>query len=186
MTASGLLIQDYVDQKDRQRLLYPWHGVHILFEVAVVSLHACWNCYEWTELRQQAYQMMTDFLPRCLELMMHIGSRWKAAIRCVDRLRPLLRSVQSIYQIELEPPLGLSEARNVFQDLQDLLFPNGPLRWEGHPAQDCCEPQHDIATTALDFLDFNEVMPSDFDADWDPSTFDLPITDFPQYQLSDF
>ncbi|KAJ5570330.1 uncharacterized protein N7459_009760 [Penicillium hispanicum] len=46
LNSALVLIEDYRGQEQRRRLFYPWHGVHILFETAVIVLDA-WR--QWNE-----------------------------------------------------------------------------------------------------------------------------------------
>jgi hypothetical protein len=133
-----MLVEDYQRQAQHRRLFYPWHGVHILFEAAVIMLDACWSSRDWTELRQQARFILSITLPDCLALLAKVGERWHEAALCGEHLKPVVEEVAKAFSERvvggLEGGMGLDEAvakreGGTTEKLRQLLFPDGPLAW---------------------------------------------------------
>lgn len=129
LEASGILIEDYKDQEKRRRLFYPWHGVHILFEIALVSLEACWSSRDSQSMRQAVLQMLEVHIPQCIEVIMSIGERWTAAIACADRLKPLVANIQSALAHGNLVPFPVLDNTAITEEIESLLFSEGPLIW---------------------------------------------------------
>ena len=126
------LIDDYGTQEGSRRLFYPWHGVHILFETAVIALDACWMSIG-TDLHAPGVAEMLDVhLPRCLRLLTNIGRRWSEATASAERLSPLLYRVSAAFAAGPEF-LGAEEATAITQEIQGLLFSDGSLTWNTNP-----------------------------------------------------
>ncbi|KAJ6164214.1 hypothetical protein N7470_002886 [Penicillium chermesinum] len=134
LNASLVLIDDYLSQERRRRLFYPWHGVHILFETAIIALEACWSSRHWDQAKLQAMSVLEVSLPQCLDLLRQIGQRWNEASLCADRLEPLIKQVHSVLATtgyvfdELEAPIT--------KEIDGLLFPDAPLIWNRDASQD--------------------------------------------------
>jgi predicted nucleic acid-binding Zn ribbon protein len=138
LEACQMLVEDYQRQAQHRRLFYPWHGVHILFEAAVIMLDACWSSRDWTDLRQQARFILSITLPDCLGLLAKVGERWHEAALCGDHLKPVVEEVAKALSERvvggLEGGMGLDEEMEKREEattekLRQLLFPDGPLAW---------------------------------------------------------
>jgi len=129
LDASRKLIEDYAGQERRCRLFYPWHGVHILFEAAVISLEACWSARDWVPLRDEADHMLRTYIPQCLRIITNMGARWDGAIACADRLRPLVQKVKGAFNDRITYPLLVHNDAMISDELEGLLFSDGPLNW---------------------------------------------------------
>ncbi|WQF77244.1 hypothetical protein CDEST_02258 [Colletotrichum destructivum] len=121
------LIEDYVGQERRGRLFYPWHGVHILFETAMIALHASWSSREFQPFRSQAEHMVQTLLPQCLQVLSNIGRRWGEATRCADKLRPLVQRVSSAFVWANQLPVH--EAVSIEDEIERLIFSDKDLSW---------------------------------------------------------
>ncbi|KAH0421194.1 hypothetical protein CcaCcLH18_13584 [Colletotrichum camelliae] len=121
------LIEDYVGQERRGRLFYPWHGVHILFETAMIALHASWSSREYQPFRDQAERMVQALLPQCLQVLSNIGQRWGEATRCADKLRPLVQRVSSAFAWANQMPIH--EAVSIEDEIERLIFSDKNLSW---------------------------------------------------------
>ncbi|KAF4481056.1 Pyrimidine pathway regulatory protein 1 [Colletotrichum fructicola Nara gc5] len=121
------LIEDYVSQERRGRLFYPWHGVHILFETAMIALHASWSSREYQPFRDQAEHMVQTLLPQCLQVLSNIGQRWGEATRCADKLRPLVQKVSSAFTWANQ--LSVHEAALIEDEIEGLIFSDKNLSW---------------------------------------------------------
>lgn len=128
LDSSLVLIEDYLGQEQRRRLFYPWHGVHILFETAVISLEACWSCRGLQSLRDKAKRMLHVSIPQCLQLLTGIGQRWNEATVCADRLTPLVQKVIIAFEA-ISETLPSSEDAIITEEIEGLLFSDGPLEW---------------------------------------------------------
>ncbi|CAI0647294.1 unnamed protein product, partial [Colletotrichum noveboracense] len=121
------LIEDYVSQERRGRLFYPWHGVHILFETAMIALHASWSSREYQPFRDQAEHMVQTLLPQCLQVLSNIGQRWGEATRCADKLGPLAQKVSSAFTWANQ--LSVHEAALIEDEIESLIFSDKNLSW---------------------------------------------------------
>ncbi|KAF0318938.1 zinc finger transcription factor [Colletotrichum asianum] len=121
------LIEDYVSQERRGRLFYPWHGVHILFETAMIALHASWSSREYQPFRDQAGHMVQTLLPQCLQVLTNIGQRWGEATRCADKLRPLVQKVSPAFTWANRLPVH--EAVLIEDEIESLIFSDKNLSW---------------------------------------------------------
>lgn len=128
LDASRALIEDYSRQEQRRRLFYPWHGVHILFEAAIMSIEACWGLRSNHGLANEVQQMLHVSLPQCLRLLTNIGQRWEASKACADRLAPLLDKIASAVQAPTMTDLDAENA--IMREIEGLLFSDGPLTWD--------------------------------------------------------
>ncbi|KAM5343725.1 hypothetical protein ACJ41O_012262 [Fusarium nematophilum] len=163
------LIEDYVGQERRRRLFYPWHGVHILFEVAIIALHASWSSRDYEPLKEQAELMVQTLLPQCLRVLANIGQRWGEATRCVEKLEPLVQKVSSAFNWATHLPVF--EAALIADDIESLLFSDKSLSW------------NQVALGEIDFgiedgsLLFDNVLIDDLDSfQWAPE-WDLMMGD---------
>lgn len=173
LDASKFLIQDYLGQKQRSRLLYPWHGVHVLFEAAVVSLEACWSSSNWDTLRPRAKNMLDIWLPRCIQLITDISQRWKVALLCAERLTPLLAKCRLAYTEGESATLSVFDAASVNGEIHDLLFPDGPLTWDSGGLENF-DPDHGLDFTIFDELvEFNDIDSFQLMPDWQLSEPDF-------------
>jgi hypothetical protein len=166
LESSLVLIEDYLGQERHRRLFYPWHGVHILFETAVVSLEACWSSRDWQPLRDQAKQMLEVSIPQCLQLLTNIGQRRNEAGLCADRLRPLVQKVSSALAGENSAPFPLYDDTSITEEIQDLLFPDGPLTWNQVPRGDGPFSFED-GSLFLDNLLVDDMKFLQWDPEWD-------------------
>lgn len=128
LEASRILIEDYLGQQHRRRLFYPWHGVHILFETALIALEACWSSRDWQPLRGQARQMLEEYIPQCLKVIIRIGERWHGAAACGDRLKPLVDRVRSAF-LQDPGPFPIYGDISITEEIESLLFSDRPLIW---------------------------------------------------------
>ncbi|KAL4907797.1 hypothetical protein BDW74DRAFT_166432 [Aspergillus multicolor] len=115
LESSRNLIGDYTDQEHRRRLFYPWHGVHILFETAIIALDASWSARYHPHLHAEAQEMLHTYLPQCLQLLVAIGKRWSQATECANMLRLLLDGVSFAFS---QPP-------NTHQDTSQTRYEAG-------------------------------------------------------------
>lgn len=147
LEASLVLIEDYLGQERRGRLFYPWHGVHILFEVVVISLEACWSSRDNQVLKDLAVKILGSSIPQCLQLLTKIGQRWNEASVCADTLRPLVQKITSA--LAQEGDYLLFDDASISEEIQGLLFSDGPLTWNS------TLPEDDIfgSGNVLSFLD---------------------------------
>lgn len=146
LDATQILIDDYLSQERRCRLFYPWHGVHILFEAAAVSLEACWSLRTAEEpLRGTVDHMLHIALPACVDLLTKIGRRWAPSHTSAKRLKPILDEVTAGCAYERanrdeQPGLPLGSAlyddRTIHKHLEELLFSDGPLTWDQQVSRD--------------------------------------------------
>lgn len=134
INACKSIIEHYWGQQKQSRLFYPWHGVHVLFEVAVVSLDACWWLRDSPTLRPQVEQMLEVYLPQCSELLNIIGEHWNEAKGCGYILHRLLPRVSAAVHFDptwrrgSEQQIIIDEA-SIVEELKGLLYPDGPLNW---------------------------------------------------------
>ena len=150
LDAARVLIDDYLGQERRCRLFYPWHGVHILFETALLALDACWElatCDSWPlppPLLRQAHglhsrdrhsdvlvrPMLETYIPQCLDVILNIGTRWNEATACADRLAPLVARVRAALSSRGSADLYTDmAAASITEEIQGLLFSERPLVW---------------------------------------------------------
>ncbi|KAL4963085.1 Zn(II)2Cys6 transcription factor [Aspergillus stella-maris] len=125
LESSRKLIEDYIGQETRQRLFYPWHGVHILFETACIALDACWSSRHYQHLRDEAADMLQSRIPQCLHLLSLIGQRWNEATECTKKLSPIVETVSAAFQSENYPIHDTSIA----EEINSLLFSDRPPMW---------------------------------------------------------
>jgi len=139
LDACKIVIEHYLEKEKQRRLFYPWHGVQILFEVAVVSMDACWCSREWSSLRPQTTEMLGVLLPQCLQLISSIGGRWSEAKICADHLHELLPRVSGAFlDADCGVRIGQHETADdalVVEELRGLLFSDGPLTWNTAPQE---------------------------------------------------
>ncbi len=164
------LIESYIDQEQKQRLFYPWHGVHILFEATVVALDACWNSRNWLPLYEPAKMMLDKFLPHCLQLMTNIGQRWNEATICANRLRTIFQKVSTAFAAQ---SLGTDVGHRPFLDdslieeeLNGLLFSYGPLTWNITLPTDFLLAGGDGSAPVMEGLAFDADF-SQWELEWD-------------------
>lgn len=178
LDASLRLIDDYSGQMHRRRLFYPWHGVHILFEATVIALDACWSSRDWQPLKAQSIQMLKESIPRCFQALTYISDRWNEAAVCVDRLAPLTKRISSVLSSENSVGSSTQEHPSITEEIQRLLFSDGPLTWNQAPRAD--------APWELDekFLSFDSTAFVDTDFfEWDPEWDLVPMSES-QSQIS--
>ncbi|KAH8885265.1 hypothetical protein GQ53DRAFT_845580 [Thozetella sp. PMI_491] len=132
--ASQHLIEDYLGQERRRRLFYPWHGAHILFETAIIALHASWSSRDFQPLREQARRMSQVLIPQCLQLLTSIGQRWNEATRCADKLRPLAQKISDAFAWAEDLPVY--DDASITEELHSLLFSDKSLTWNEAPIGD--------------------------------------------------
>lgn len=168
------LIDDYGAQEGSRRLFYPWHGVHILFETAVIALDACWlsaggGAGGGGPPRPWVAEMLDVQLPRCLRLLTNIGRRWGEATASAERLSPLLSRVTAAFAAGPEF-VGAEETAAITQEIQGLLFSDGSLTWNtnplwgGEPALDDLQFLDDSMFDNLEFLQWGpewDIMSAD-------------------------
>ncbi|KAJ9646275.1 hypothetical protein H2204_000938 [Knufia peltigerae] len=180
------LIEDYEGQIRRRRLFYPWHGAHILFEAAVIALEACWSSRDWRPLRAQARLMLDDSIPRCLQALTYISRRWNEAAVCADRLAPVADKIAAAFAVVGPDDDGAGLRNNstspggggggapfpqyddpwITDEIQRLLFSDGPLTWNQAPQVD--QPwELDDNFLAFDNSAFNDIELFQWDPDWD-------------------
>lgn len=171
LDASSVLIQDYLAQERRRRLFYPWHGVHILFETAVISLEACWSARNYEPLQGRAHKMLHTSIPQCLQLLINIGERWGEAAVCADRLRPLADNVRTALTNPDTLLLAMVDESIITAEILDLLFTDGPLSWTRANCGDILSGLSDsdpllnsMADDSLELFSWNpewDIMPAD-------------------------
>ncbi|PYH93377.1 hypothetical protein BO71DRAFT_478484 [Aspergillus ellipticus CBS 707.79] len=167
LDSSLVLIEDYLGQERRRSLFYPWHGVHILFETAVIALEACWSSRDHGVLHDQAKGMLEVKIPQCLQLLTNIGQRWDEAAVCADRLRPLVQKVMAAFGCEGDGLFSIVDEEWITTEIQDLLFTDGPLTWNrSAPGEDS------FGTNESDPMLFNNLGDNNiaffsWDPDWD-------------------
>ncbi|KAL3471652.1 hypothetical protein BJX99DRAFT_266546 [Aspergillus californicus] len=156
LESSRKLIDDYLGQERRQRLFYPWHGVHILFETASIALDASWSARDYNPLVAEAVDMVQIWIPQCLSLLSAIGKRWNEATACVSKLSPLVQRVSSAF-------VSPDHDASVAEDINALLFSDRPPGWNpGVSGDDFCFD--DLPVDDLEFLQWGadwDIMPSD-------------------------
>ena len=138
LDATAALIDDYLSQELRCRLFYPWHGVHILFEAATISLEACWSLRTAVEpLRSIVDHMLHHALPQCLQLLTKIGHRWSAARVSAKLLEPIVAEVAAACasarsSSDDQRPFGDAAIDDIAiaKKIDRLLFSDGPLVWD--------------------------------------------------------
>lgn len=132
LDATKALVEDYVKQSKQGTLLYPWHGVHILFEAAVIASDACWRSRTSSSepMRERVKHALSVSLPECLNLLTKIGERWKEATRCADVLRPIIVEVSRWFNDPLTIILD-TEPGSIWveEEIQKLVFPDGSISW---------------------------------------------------------
>ncbi|KAK4939848.1 hypothetical protein LTR10_019915 [Elasticomyces elasticus] len=161
-----LLVEDYRGQEHRRRLFYPWHGVHILFEAAIISLEACWSSRDWEPLRSQATTMLDISLPQCVQLLANIGERWRVAGTCADRLRPLVQNVASVFSHGTTDAFDLQNEVSITEEIHGLLFSDGVLTRSQPPPTDALWGFEDISTFPDDLF-FEEKDFFEWNPEWD-------------------
>ncbi|TVY59491.1 Pyrimidine pathway regulatory protein 1, partial [Lachnellula cervina] len=125
------LIEDYLGQERRRRLFYPWHGVHILFETAVIALEAGWSSRDYQPLRDLAMQLIETSIPQCLQLLTRIGQRWNEATLCAQSLTPLLQKVSCA--LAAGESLSIYDDTSITEEIHGLLFSEPSLTWDHVP-----------------------------------------------------
>lgn len=160
------LMKDYLGQYSHRRLFYPWHGVHILFEVVLLSLEACWSSRNFQPLQGQTVKLLNEWIPCCLQLLENIGREWNEAIVCAGKLRPLAQKIAS--SLNSTDTAEVLNEDLIANEIEELLFPDGSLAWNH-------TPQGDISFDTDDGSWF-------LDQEWlnDPHTFPL----FPDWETT--
>ncbi|KAL4941883.1 hypothetical protein BDV06DRAFT_212298 [Aspergillus oleicola] len=125
LESSRKLIDDYLEQKTRRRLFYPWHGVHILFETACIALDASWSSRHYQHLREEAAHMLQTCIPQCLHLLNVIGQRWNEAAECTKKLTPIVQTVTAAFH-DMEYTV---HDTSITEKINDLLFSDRPPMW---------------------------------------------------------
>ncbi|KEF60504.1 uncharacterized protein A1O9_02065 [Exophiala aquamarina CBS 119918] len=176
LDASAALIEDYLSQERRRRLFYPFHGAHILFEAAAISLEACWWLKGAAEpLRSVLEQMLCTAVPNCLDLLTKMGRRWNAAQVSAKRLRPILADVTAAcgfanYENDGQSASAISDEVAIVQQLENLLFPDGPLIWDTLPSGEQDSWAAILGTGNTNFADGNDVFFDDLELfSWQPN-----------------
>lgn len=121
------LIEDYLGQDRKRRLFYPWHGVHILFETAVIALEACWSSRDYQPLRDLAVQLLERSIPQCLQLLTSIGDRWNEATLCTRSLTPLLHKIS--FAFTRSQDVSVYDDTLITEEIHNLLFSDQSLSW---------------------------------------------------------
>lgn len=131
--ACSILVEDYLRQTKRRRLFYPWHGVHNLFEAAVIMLESCWALRDYEPLTHRARHILAVTLPDCLALLNKVGESWEDASLCSAYLKPILDEASRAFSdralAQVDPARIAAESLTT-EKLRKLLFPDGPLLWE--------------------------------------------------------
>ncbi|OKL56114.1 hypothetical protein UA08_08655 [Talaromyces atroroseus] len=163
--ACSILVEDYQHQTKRRRLFYPWHGVHNLFEAAVIMLESCWALRDYEPLRHRARHILAVTLPDCLALLNKVGESWQDAALCSAYLSPILDEASRAYSdralAQIDPARIEAECL-MTEKLRKLLFPEGPLLWESRMS---FETDQNSATDPAPSLE--PVMSGMKDVDWD-------------------
>ncbi|CAH0039111.1 unnamed protein product [Clonostachys rhizophaga] len=168
LQAAIVLIDDYHGQESRRRLFYPWHGVHILFEVVVIALEACWTLYNCHAIHPLAEELLKSRIPQCLQMLRNIGERWNEATACARRLQPLLDKITTWYY-----PGGdeIADKTSISEEIRNLLLSDGSLTWNQRVASDIQLPVEaflfdDVELDNFQFLEWApewDILPTDFE-----------------------
>ncbi|KAJ5108322.1 hypothetical protein N7456_004997 [Penicillium angulare] len=171
LESSLVLIQDYIGQEKRRRLFYPWHGVHILFETAIITLEACWASRDWPQSEEIVTKMLQSSIPQCIQLLRAIGQRWDEASLCANSLAPLMERVVAALTSRSMAMLSLVDEVSITEDIEGLLFSDGPLTWNRESLVDpsFCFPEDadcfgSILGEGLEFFQWDPewgIMPSE-------------------------
>lgn len=179
LQACSLIIEDYQRQLENKRLFYPWHGVHILFEAAVIMLDACWCSRDWQQMRHQARCILSVTLPDCLSLLEKLGQLWYESMICAEHLRPLLNEVSQAFTTRMANGIFVDEDIRGAYDLREastteklrlLLFPDTPLAWNFNYMTRNSRHEADLQTS-IATLETASVENFQWDANWDLSDF---------------
>lgn len=167
--ACTILVEDYQRQTKRRRLFYPWHGVHNLFEAAVIMLESCWALRDYEPLRYQARHILAVTLPDCLALLNKVGESWQEASLCSIYLTPILEETSCAYSDRALAQINgdrIAAESITTGKLRKLLFPDGPLLWESRTSS--FEPTNEDSTAVDNPLSLEpEISTSVQDIDWD-------------------
>lgn len=167
--ACTILVEDYQRQTKRRRLFYPWHGVHNLFEAAVIMLESCWALRDYEPLRYQARHILAVTLPDCLALLNKVGESWQEAKLCSVYLSPILEETSRAYSDRALAQINedkIAAESITTRKLQKLLFPDGALLWEFRTSS--FEPTNENDAVADIPLSLEPVFPTGSqDIDWD-------------------
>ncbi|KAJ9150931.1 Fungal specific transcription factor domain containing protein [Pleurostoma richardsiae] len=170
--ACTLLVEDYQRQIRRRRLFYPWHGVHILFEAAVVMIEACWSLRDHEPLRQRARHILSVLVPDTLLLLEKLSESWPDVGVCLDTLRPVLDHVTRAFSDRMLADIELGRQASEIATtakLRSLLFPDGPVVWSARvpsaPSVSLDSNAHNAGDNAT--LSLDELGEMDWDAYWD-------------------
>lgn len=126
-----ILVDDYLKQNRSGKLFYPWHGVQILFEAAIVLLDACWSSKDSPALNFQIRRVLSVTLPDCLFIISRIGERWKEAAACADYLRPIVNEVARNFEYQARDSIANPmSSTTITEKIRGLLFSDGPLSWD--------------------------------------------------------
>ncbi|KAL4887541.1 hypothetical protein BJY04DRAFT_212575 [Aspergillus karnatakaensis] len=172
LRSSRKLIDDYVGQESRRRLFYPWHGVHILFETAIIALDASWCARDYPHLISDARNMVQTHIPQCLQLLGAIGERWNEATECVNKLNPLVQKVSLAFS---GAPASIYDP-TIAEEINALLFSDRPATMTGPGLEDFGFEGDSF------FLD--HVLGDDMDfLQWGADWAIMPVEIFPSEQL---
>jgi hypothetical protein len=166
-----MLVEDYQRQVNHRRLFYPWHGVHILFEAAVIMLDSCWSARDLAPLREQAHFILSITLLDCLALLAKVGERWHEAALCADHLRPVVDEVAVAFNERIMNDMDLdleSKESETTEKLRQLMFPDGPLAWNARTAEES-PGRNDLEISGMgDHLGaMSEFQYTQWDGGWD-------------------
>ncbi|KAH8886270.1 hypothetical protein GQ53DRAFT_796879 [Thozetella sp. PMI_491] len=149
-------VKYYRHQIKRRRLFYPWHGVHNLFEAAVIMLESYWALRDYEPLNHQARHVLAVTLPDCLALVNKVGESWADAALCSTYLSPVLEEVFRAF----------SSRALTTEKLRKLLFPDGPLLWSSRLSFDANQAVATDASLSADAVTL-DVETTDWDVCWE-------------------
>ncbi|RDW82620.1 hypothetical protein BP6252_03732 [Coleophoma cylindrospora] len=175
LRACRILVGDYQKQMRHRRLFYPWHGVHILFEAAVVMLDACWSSRDLAFMLQEAVSTLSATLPDCLAILDKIGQRWQEATICAEHLRPIVAEVSRRICYELGDDVVLRDQEkeeHITEKLRQLLFPDGPLASNNRAMNKTAEISDKIGMNDPGSISISHQIESfQWDKEWDLADF---------------
>jgi hypothetical protein len=130
------VIDDYQRQAKRRRLFYPWNGVHILFEAAIIMLESCWALRDHEALRPRARHVLFIAVPDCLALLAKMGESWRDSLLCSEYLGAIVDEISRAFR---ERELNYIDEGQQDMDkfitdrLRQLLYPKGASSWSCSP-----------------------------------------------------
>lgn len=130
LNAGQILIEDYLKQTRNGKLFYPWHGVQILFEAAIVLLDVCWSSRGLPLFRAQASRVLSVSLPDCISLLAQIGERWGESSFCAEYLQRIVRDVSKALHSQSTDGTENMADLLLTEKIKGLLFSDGPLSWD--------------------------------------------------------